>query len=118
MIKFMMKCFFITTILLFGVLLGMQQANDGMKKMRGHNDPSLQGAFHFSDDETGAVEASVLGRKVTSHDIDEKQRKLEQSGAFNFFSTLGKKLAEGVGLVFEKIFLILSSVISGVLEKI
>ncbi|MCA1031815.1 YqxA family protein [Bacillus timonensis] len=104
MVKFMMKCFFIATILLFGVLLGMQQANVGMKKMKGYDDPSFQGAFQISDRETGELEASVLGNKVTSHDIEQKQKQLEEVEAFNFFSVLGKKVAQGVTFVFEKVF--------------
>ncbi|MDF0727235.1 YqxA family protein [Cytobacillus sp. S13-E01] len=117
MVKFMMKCFFITTILLFGVLLGMQQANEGMKKMRGLDDPSLQGAFNITDNGTGDVEASVLGIRVNSHDIEEKQRKLEQTEAFNLFTSIGKKLAEGVSMLLEKLLFVVSSSIDGIIDK-
>lgn len=103
MIKFMMKSFLLITILLFGVLLGMQQANEGLKKMKGYEDPSFQGAFNIAQTESGELEASVLGSKVTSHDVEGKQTKLEEIEAFNLFSSIGKKFANTVSLLFEKI---------------
>ncbi|MBD8069211.1 YqxA family protein [Bacillus sp. PS06] len=118
MAKFMMKCFFIASILLIGVLIGMQQANQGMKKMKGYEDSSLQSAFQISAETTGQVEASVLGKKVTSHDLDEKQKQLEEVEAFNLFSTMGRKLGEGVSAVFEKILVELSNGIGKAIDKI
>ncbi|MFD1781231.1 YqxA family protein [Fredinandcohnia salidurans] len=117
MVKFMMKCFLIVTVLLLGVLIGMQQANEGMKKMRGYNDPSLQGAFHISDN-NGEVEASVLGRKVTSHDLEEKQKQLENVESFNFFSSIGEKLGNGISAIFEKIMIAIGNGIGHLLDKI
>lgn len=117
MVKFMMKCFLIVTVLLLGVLIGMQQANEGMKKMRGFNDPSLQGAFHISDN-NGEVEASVLGRKVTSHDLEEKQKQLENVESFNFFSSIGEKLGNGISAIFEKIMIAIGNGIGNLLDKI
>ncbi|RFB17576.1 DUF3679 domain-containing protein [Bacillus sp. HNG] len=117
MVKFMMKCFLIVTVLLLGVLIGMQQANEGMKKMRGYNDPSLQGAFHITDD-NGEVEASVLGRKVTSHDFEQKQKQLEDVEAFNLFSSIGEKLGNGISALFEKIMIVIGDGIGSLLDKI
>lgn len=118
MVKFMMKCFFVLTVLLFGVLIGMQQANEGMKKMRGYDDPSLQGAFHITDSSDGEVEASVLGRKVTSHDLEEKQQQLEEVEAFNLFSSIGEKLGEGISALFEKAMAAMGNAIGGILDKL
>lgn len=117
MVKFIMKCFLIVTVLLLGVLIGMQQANEGMKNMRGYNDPSLQGAFHISDD-NGEVEASVLGRKVTSHDLEQKQKQLEDVEAFNLFSSMGEKLGNGISALFEKIMIAIGNGIGSVLDKL
>jgi len=117
MIKFMMQCFLITIVLLVGVIVGMQQANQGMKKMQGYDDPSLQSAFQISDNSNGEVEASVLGKKVTSHDIEEKQKQLEQMEAFNIFSSIGKKIGQGISTIFEKIMLQLSDGVSNIIEK-
>lgn len=118
MFKFMMKCFLISTVLLFGVLIGMQQANQGMKKMRGYDDPSLQGAFHITDNQNGEVEASVLGKKVTSHNIEQKQQQLEEVEAFNFFSSIGQKLGDGISSLFEKVMNTVGNGIDIMLNKI
>ncbi|WP_078545534.1 YqxA family protein [Litchfieldia alkalitelluris] len=118
MVRFMMKCSFIAIVLLVGVLIGMQQANEGMKKMRGYDDPSLQGAFTVTNTNPGEIEASVLGQKVTSHDIDEKQKQLEEVEAFNFFSMVGRKLGDTVSAVFEMIMVELSDGIGKAIEKI
>jgi hypothetical protein len=71
----------------------MQQANQGMIKMKGYNDPDLKSAFQVGSENTGNVEASILGNKVTSKDLQEKQEQLEQIEAFNFFSQIGKQFA-------------------------
>ncbi|MFY0757506.1 YqxA family protein [Metabacillus dongyingensis] len=90
MMKFMLKCFVLSSILLLGVLFGMQQANQGLVKMKGYEDPNLSSAFEVKNDSSGELEASVLG---VSHNLEEKQEKLEEMEAFNFFSQLGKKFA-------------------------
>ena len=115
--KFFMKCVLIVSLLLFGVLLGMQHANEGMKKMRGYDDPSLQGVFQITG-ENGDVEASVLGRKVTSHDLSEKQQQLEEFEAFNLFSSIGEKLGNGVSAFFKELLNLLGNVIGSLLDKI
>ncbi|WP_240253874.1 YqxA family protein [Fredinandcohnia quinoae] len=111
-----MKCFLISTVLLLGVLIGMQQANEGMKRMRGYDDPSLQGAFHISDNQNGEVEASVLGRKVTSHDIEQKHQQLEEVETFNFVSSIGKKLGDGISSLFEKVMTAIGNGIENLLN--
>jgi hypothetical protein len=102
MIRFFMKCFLFTTVLLIGVILGMQLANDGMKKMKGYDDPRFAGAFLISQTDKGEVEASVLGEKVTN--LEEKQKKLEEMEAFNLLSSIGKKLAQGMQSLFQQLF--------------
>ncbi len=59
----------------------MQQANEGMRKMKGYNDPSLERVIHVSKDET-----IVLGQSI------EEKRKLQQIEAFNMFSKAGQNL--------------------------
>ncbi|MFS0879394.1 YqxA family protein [Metabacillus niabensis] len=111
MMKFMLKCFVLCTILLFGVLIGMQQANQGIIKMKGYQDPDLQSAFQV-ENETGDVQASILGNNVTSQDLQEKQEQLEQIEAFNFFSQIGKQFAtlvsNGVSSLLESIATLLN----------
>lgn len=89
MIQFLFKCFLLMTVLLFGVLFGMQVASDGMHAMRGEQaDPP---AFGWEAD---SGELHVLGSELSSHHLKEKQEKLEEIGAFNFFSEIGHTLAE------------------------
>ncbi|MBD1382085.1 YqxA family protein [Metabacillus arenae] len=118
MVKFMLKCFIISTILLFGVLIGMQQANVGLLNMRGYEDPDLKGAFYIPNEPSGEVEATVLGEEVTSHNLEQKQEKLEKIEAFNLFSQAGKWIANGVSSLASTIASFLGELISNLLSKI
>ncbi|MGD6774469.1 MULTISPECIES: DUF3679 domain-containing protein [Bacillaceae] len=105
--RFMVKCLFISLVLFLGVLLGMQQANDGMRKMKGYDDPAFQGeAFHVAETTEG-YNGTILGQQLDSQDMKEKQEKLEGIKAYNVFSSAGKKLADGVsglmGGLFNKV---------------
>jgi hypothetical protein len=104
--RFMLKCLVISLVLFLGVLLGMHQANEGMRKMKGYDDPSFKGqAFHVVETSEG-LNGTFLGRQVNSRDMKEKQEQLEEIKAYNFFSSAGKKLANGV-----------SDLMSGLLNK-
>ncbi|PLT34642.1 YqxA family protein [Bacillus sp. V5-8f] len=99
MIRFSLKCFGMILLLFLGVLIGMQHANQGIKKMKGYDDPALHSAFTVKESNQGEMEAAILGKKVTSHDLEQKKQKLEEMKAFNFFSTIGKKLAEAISAI-------------------
>lgn len=101
MVRFWMKCIGILLVLFLGVLVGMQQANEGMKKMKGYEDPSLNSAFTISQTEEGGTEANIMGEKVTSHDLEKKKERLEEMKAFNFFSSIGKSLGETISSAFN-----------------
>jgi hypothetical protein len=101
MVRFWLKCTGIILVLFLGVLIGMQQANDGMKKMKGYEDPSLNSAFIINQSDQGEMEADILGEKVTSHDLETKKEMLEEMKAFNFFSSLGKTLGETISAAFQ-----------------
>jgi hypothetical protein len=92
----------IVVLLFFGVLLGMQYANEGMKKTKGYDDPGLYQAFTVSESNAGELETSILGEKITSHDIEKKKEQLEEMKAFNFFSSLGKNLAGVISGTMQK----------------
>ncbi|MBM7701462.1 YqxA family protein [Metabacillus iocasae] len=109
--KFMMQCFLLTTILLFGVLLGMQTAQQGLVKMKGYEDQSLSSAFTVSKTKEGEIEASVLGAKRIV-DLQEKQKVLEERKVFNLFSSIGKQLATTVQSTIEKAVEALHNVLS------
>ena len=99
MAKFFLKCFLLVIVLLFGVILGMQQANNGMQAMQG-SDESMKEVFEWSKD-NGKVE--VFGKEWTNHDLEEKQRKLEEIEAFNIFSEIGAAISDGLKRLFQAI---------------
>lgn len=109
MIKFTLKFFLLISFSAICILVGMQLANNGIREMKGYDDPEFKGAFHISEGQEGELEAALLGEKVTSHDIRVKQEKLEELEAFNFFSSLGSKLAETTANLFQKLIDVLSS---------
>nr|WP_263325669.1 YqxA family protein [Neobacillus sp. Marseille-Q6967] len=92
---FMLKCFFVAALMFISVLAGMQIANDGIHKMKGYDDPNFQNAIALSENGE-QVKATFLGNDISSHDIEEKKKKLEEISAFNFFSSMGRKISEGV----------------------
>ncbi|MFN2745265.1 YqxA family protein [Bacillus sp. z60-18] len=91
MASFLGKCILACAVMFFGVLFGMQQANNGMIEMKGYQDPDLKGALTVSEGD--AKEASILGHEV---DLEEKQKELEQLEAFNLFSSAGRALSNFV----------------------
>lgn len=97
----MLKCCLLITVLFIGILIGMQQAKTGLTQMRGYDDPSFKSAFSINEKENGNVEASIMGQKLTSHDLAEKKKKLEEMKAYNFFSSLGKKVSETISISIE-----------------
>jgi hypothetical protein len=91
--RFMLKSILLVSILFVGVLIGMQKANDGIRDMKGYNDEGFGTPLAISEDETGNIEASLLGQEVGSASISEKKQKLEEMKSFNFFSEIGKSVA-------------------------
>lgn len=111
MVRFSLKCSGLVLILFFGILVGMQHANQGMKNMKGYDDPALNSAFTVKGSNQGDMEAAILGGKVTSHDLEKKKEKLEEMKAFNFFSSIGKKLSEAISATFQALVEKLASLI-------
>jgi hypothetical protein len=93
---FMLKSLFLAALMFLSVLFGMQFANDGIHRMKGYDDPDMGNAFTLSENKGGQLQGTFLGRDVSSHDLEKKKEKLEKMKAYNFFSSIGKKLAEGV----------------------
>ena len=110
---FMLKAIMIAAVMFISVLFGMQQANNGINEMKGYEDAQFEGAFSFQDNEEGELEASILGNDVSSHDLEKKKEKLEEIRAYNFFSSLGKKLAEMVSFTTEKIIDLITGLANG-----
>lgn len=100
---FMFKSILIAALMFVSVLFGMQQANEGIHRMKGFEDTSFDGALTLSENQNGDLEVSVLGNDISSHDLQKKKEKLEEMKAYNFFSSLGKKLAKGISSLSEKV---------------
>jgi hypothetical protein len=100
MVKFMIQFLLTLVIFLFGVLLGMQQANEGMMKMKGYKDPAFQEVFHISKEET-----VFFGQS-----IEEKKEQLQRIETLNVFSEMGKKLSSFVHAVVQKMVSLLNEV--------
>ncbi|PLS01209.1 DUF3679 domain-containing protein [Neobacillus cucumis] len=99
---FMLKSLCLTALLLIAVLTGMQLANNGIQKMKGYDDPNLETAVSFHE-KGSQVRATILGNDISSHDIAAKKKKLEEISAFNFFSSMGKKMSDGISGASEKL---------------
>lgn len=108
---FFLKFLLVLALMFVSVLFGMQQANDGIDRMKGFEDNNFKEALHVAESEGGQVELAVLGNDISSHDIQEKKEKLEEMKAYNFFSTLGKKLAEGVSSLSNKMIELITDLI-------
>lgn len=94
--SFMIKSILIASIMFVSVLFGMQQAHKGILEMKGYKDEQFKSAFTVQENHEGEIEASILGNDVSSHDLEKKKKELEEMKSFNFFSTLGKKMADMV----------------------
>ncbi|WP_223591300.1 DUF3679 domain-containing protein [Neobacillus bataviensis] len=92
---FMLKSLGVAVLMFISVLAGMQLANDGIHKMKGYDDPNFQNAVSINETDKD-LNATFLGKDISSHDIEAKKKKLEEISAFNFFSSMGKKLSDGL----------------------
>lgn len=99
---FMFKLFLLVSLMFVAVLFGMQKANDGIHNMRGYEDSAYGGALTVEQSDQGDIEASLLGKEVSSHDLEAKKNQLEDMHVYNFFSSMGKGLSEGAQSIAEK----------------
>ncbi|MEO2074519.1 MAG: YqxA family protein [Bacillus sp. (in: firmicutes)] len=99
---FMLKSFGIAALMLISVLTGMQLANNGIQKMKGYEDPNFHQAVSLKETDNH-INASILGNNISSHDIEAKKKKLEEISAYNFFSSMGKKMSEGISNASENL---------------
>lgn len=104
MIRFTAACTGIVLILFLGILTGMQFANQGMKEMKGYDDPGLANALALKE----GGDAEILGRGVSSHDLEQKKAELQDMKAFNLFSSAGKSLSKAVSDGMGKLIGVLS----------
>lgn len=70
--------------------------------MKGYNDPDLGNALSLTEGEKGQIQGTFLGKNVTSHDLEKKKQELEKMNSYNFFSSTGKKMADGISSAADK----------------
>ena len=75
--KFIWKASLLILLLFFGVILGMQYANQNMKEMQGYDDPKMYEAFTVEKEGDGEINATMLGQDISMADIEEKKVKLD-----------------------------------------
>lgn len=92
--RFLLKTGLMMLLLLFGIIFGMQQANQNMKKMQGYDDPTMYSAFSLDKLDNGDLQAQLMGNKITVEDIETKKEKMEEWKTFNLFSSAGKGLSD------------------------
>ncbi|OIJ16315.1 hypothetical protein BKP35_04085 [Anaerobacillus arseniciselenatis] len=111
--KFFLKCFFITTILFLGILVGIQMASNNIVKMTG--DESYSTATIIKNNDVTTSEVINEDDKITSHDLQEKQQQLEQIETFNLFSQMGVKLSDALDHLFSNILTKITNSVASVL---
>ncbi|GHH97059.1 DUF3679 domain-containing protein [Neobacillus kokaensis] len=99
---FMLKSFIVAALMFISVLTGMEIANNGIHKMKGYDDPNFQNAVSINEHDKD-FNATFLGKELSSHDLESKKKKLEEMNAFNFFSSMGKKVSDGLTNGSEKL---------------
>lgn len=99
--KFMFKSILALSLMSICVLIGMQMANDGIHKMKGYQDTNLKSTVSLSE-KNDNMNASMVGNDQSTHDLQAKKERLEKINAFNLFSSVGKKLSDGITRASEK----------------
>ncbi|MBS4217091.1 DUF3679 domain-containing protein [Bacillus sp. FJAT-49711] len=109
--NFIFKCFLLVCVLLVGVLIGMNKANEGMLNMKGYSDNSFQTPVTVQQNDDGEVESTFMGKDLPTFNFEDRKEKLEEAKAYNFFSETGKFLADIVTSTTQKIFEFFSSLL-------
>ncbi|KMY43707.1 hypothetical protein AC622_05160 [Bacillus sp. FJAT-27916] len=99
--KFIWKTSLLVLLLFFGVILGMQFANQNMKKMQGYEDPRMYEAFTVKKEGEGEINATVLGKEVSTGDIEKKKEEMEEWKAYNALSSAGKGISSACTDIFQ-----------------
>ncbi|HEX7065201.1 MAG TPA: DUF3679 domain-containing protein [Bacillales bacterium] len=101
MAKFTIKCLLLASLFFFGVLFGMQQANEGIQEVKGI-------------DHLPKVEESA-GSAPASTEIAQKRERLQDIKTFNVFSAVGNAASEAVTGIFRKGVNVAASIIENLL---
>ena len=111
MALFFMKAFLLVSLLLFGVLLGMEQASKNMNNMQATENT---GAFQINS--TNGGEAEILGTSITQEDLQNKQKTLEGANEFNVLGQLGSTLSRWVSSFIQSVLSLVFTLITTLLS--
>ncbi|MCA0992875.1 DUF3679 domain-containing protein [Guptibacillus hwajinpoensis] len=111
MALFFMKTFLLVSLLLFGVLLGMEQASKNMNDMQASENT---GAFQINA--TNGVEAEILGTSITQEDLKDKQKTLEGANEFNVLGQLGSTVSQWLSSLIQAVLSFVFTIITTLLS--
>ncbi|HET7628401.1 MAG TPA: DUF3679 domain-containing protein [Bacillales bacterium] len=93
MAKFTIKCLLAASLFFAGVLFGMQQANEGIKEVKGLDQlQRAEQALQTDNVGDGAQAASTVA---------EKRKRLEDIKTFNVYSAVGRAASSGITSLFQ-----------------
>ncbi len=100
----MLKLVVLVSVLFIGVIIGFQEANYGLKKMKGFDDGSFTAVFSIREGkESGDLEAVIFGETVNSETLEEKKKVLEEIYTYNLFTDIAKTLTHLLQNIFSLI---------------
>ncbi|OLO38866.1 hypothetical protein BTR23_11460 [Alkalihalophilus pseudofirmus] len=132
MTKFLLKTFFILTVLLFGIVFGIHHANEGTLSLFGKNDVVETTVEATPSPSPGKVEAEPVEQlpieltnkeqakdkpEVTTKELLEKQQRATDVGAFNFYSELGSSIGDILEMIVSHTVSAITGLIHGWLNK-
>jgi len=99
--KFVLKIILLVSTLLFGLLLGLQQAERGISSLEGTAQEEQKG-FYVKKIEDEHVEVAVLGEAFSTKQLEEKKEKWKERNQHNTLSHVGNVLGSIVYTVAHK----------------
>jgi len=102
MFKYTAKVMILVCTLLFGLLLGIHQAERGIFSVEGTSHSKEQESFNVKKVDEEHVEVAVLGESFSTKDLEEKKEKWKERHHHNTFSHLGNQLGEMVYAISRK----------------
>ncbi|WP_209122977.1 DUF3679 domain-containing protein [Alkalihalobacillus sp. BA299] len=132
MTKFLLRTFFILSVLLFGVLFGIHQANEGTLSLFGKNEGAHPITVPSSSPDQGEQKQEVTFKQAvpapekdqlvekpenSTKDLEDKQQLAADVGAFNFYSELGSNIGELLEIVVYHTVSAITSMIDGWLNN-
>jgi hypothetical protein len=99
--KFTAKVILLLSTLLFGLILGIQQAEQGIISIKGIQENEKE-SFYIQKIDDGNIQVAVLGEAFSTKDWEEKQEDWKQRHHHNRISSLGNKLGETVYMISRK----------------